>query len=800
MTLQDPNWMTFGGEPITGRTPTRVRVISSTPGLQLSGAQQAFVAQAYRAFCAGIRVSAIPNGYHARRSVGGDGTEVMMESNNGIHRMTVRIVGGGEATVQFEPSGIGVMVCYTSNALIPGYTLQRPGKANIAQPLILRPDKQGKWSVERAKHLAGGQAMWSSQDKKTWFSVNATAMPGGSGFFYSPKLVSEQIRYFNDDWTPDSNDRIVTSDYLGRLYGLRGRYVYRRNEAIAFLAAPFGGPPFIHSTPAGGSFLYHVWLDDWGAQVYVSRPFEGENLRSPDGVPAPYIGEDSDETPDFTNSYYLTSPRRMSFNTAAYSPAGDKITVLGFQSGGRSDYLITINFDGPSATISEESAGVESVEMQIAGQLQMTTETIRTFGVEESPVDYVYTSCDGTTAPQKLLSTSQTTASTITASYEGVREEVKLNRPVIGVDGATHLEVYSAQRTVAGNASFTVTDGRDGQFAGSYERSITTTLTSTTTQGATLTGPGYSFPVGLHLTRSIGVSGTRQVRSSATVSTNHSFEVDCTSQLVEHNVLYWDAILGARLTYRATASFAIGGALVGAAGSYSQSQVQAITTKTPAAAELVLVHGDTEITLATFAGSTGSYTPTLGLADNLFVGEANSVMDPLKGGLSASWLLGYTPASCPSVYGFVDPVFAFSAQTASNADPTTYYLSPCNFLAQSAPEDWADVSYNNLQATQEKAAVEDLNAFNAASTTFTLGVGSPVVSGVPSASDFYTQYARDPKTDAIVLSVRHPNSGQSWVYAITKQGVTDLREVLGLATAQQVKLDPTFPYNNLVSI
>lgn len=93
MSLRNQNWITFGGEPVTGMTPTQVRVSSDTPGLRMNAQQEGFVAHAYKLFCDAVNVSAFPGGYHVQNRIGVDGTEVRMESNSGVHRVFVTIKG-----------------------------------------------------------------------------------------------------------------------------------------------------------------------------------------------------------------------------------------------------------------------------------------------------------------------------------------------------------------------------------------------------------------------------------------------------------------------------------------------------------------------------------------------------------------------------------------------------------------------------------------------------------------------------------------------------------------------------------
>lgn len=87
-------WMTFGGEPITGKLRPSFVVHADPPSLTMSAEQQGFVRNAYAKFCTGIATSCIPNGYHSREYSAADGTRVRTESINGAHRVQAWISGG----------------------------------------------------------------------------------------------------------------------------------------------------------------------------------------------------------------------------------------------------------------------------------------------------------------------------------------------------------------------------------------------------------------------------------------------------------------------------------------------------------------------------------------------------------------------------------------------------------------------------------------------------------------------------------------------------------------------------------
>lgn len=93
MSLLNNNFLTFGGESVTGRVPTQM-IVYAPQGYQLSEMQQGAVSHVYKLFCDAVRVSVA--GYHVQNSLLPDGTKVRMESNNGVDRVMVWPVGGGD--------------------------------------------------------------------------------------------------------------------------------------------------------------------------------------------------------------------------------------------------------------------------------------------------------------------------------------------------------------------------------------------------------------------------------------------------------------------------------------------------------------------------------------------------------------------------------------------------------------------------------------------------------------------------------------------------------------------------------
>lgn len=92
MSLLNNNFLTFGGESVTGRVPTQM-IVYAPDGYQLSEMQQGAVSHVYKLFCDAVRVSVA--GYHVQNLLLPDGTKVRMESINGVDKVMVWPVGGG---------------------------------------------------------------------------------------------------------------------------------------------------------------------------------------------------------------------------------------------------------------------------------------------------------------------------------------------------------------------------------------------------------------------------------------------------------------------------------------------------------------------------------------------------------------------------------------------------------------------------------------------------------------------------------------------------------------------------------
>lgn len=80
---KNQHWITFGGEPVTGRTPARVLVY----GPELTGEQTGAVAHVYKLFCDALLVT--PSKFLVQNRTFEDGTRVRMTSIQGVDEVAV---------------------------------------------------------------------------------------------------------------------------------------------------------------------------------------------------------------------------------------------------------------------------------------------------------------------------------------------------------------------------------------------------------------------------------------------------------------------------------------------------------------------------------------------------------------------------------------------------------------------------------------------------------------------------------------------------------------------------------------
>ncbi len=96
MSLFNQHWVTHGGEPVTGRVPTNLRVLSTPPGRVLNAQQWGAVCHAYKLFCDAVQGSAHPDGFHVQNRRYSDGMVLRMESLQGVHQVRVLIRAGDD--------------------------------------------------------------------------------------------------------------------------------------------------------------------------------------------------------------------------------------------------------------------------------------------------------------------------------------------------------------------------------------------------------------------------------------------------------------------------------------------------------------------------------------------------------------------------------------------------------------------------------------------------------------------------------------------------------------------------------
>lgn len=163
MSLRNQNWITFGGAPVTGRTPTQVRVSADTPGLVMNAQQEGFVAHAYKLFCDAINISAFPDGYHVQNRRAPDGTEVRMESNAGVHRVFVKLPTGKNEEPEYllvaSPRYVGDTLDF-----VHGDPAGEPYAFGIRKGQPITPRKKNLF-----KPLPGKTALSQQPGNVTWY-------------------------------------------------------------------------------------------------------------------------------------------------------------------------------------------------------------------------------------------------------------------------------------------------------------------------------------------------------------------------------------------------------------------------------------------------------------------------------------------------------------------------------------------------------------------------------------------------------------------------------------------------------
>ena len=247
--LNNPNFISFDGTPITGRTPTQTIVMSDGERVEMSPQLRAEVAHAYKLFCDAVNVSAIPMGYHVQNRKFNDGSKCRMESNKGIHKVMVWPVGGGEDEE---------FIMLASPRYVGGFFNGDPSEKYVysysapTKKKIKRIDKQiysysnGLYPLEKQP----GNSVWfdsRDEEKQTSSSV--------SWWCWHPS------RYTPDD-TPD---RVLDGGFTTSWFDTsRPLHVYVDGEMVKTWSASGG------KTVLGACLHYKV--NTWVVRVVIQAP------------------------------------------------------------------------------------------------------------------------------------------------------------------------------------------------------------------------------------------------------------------------------------------------------------------------------------------------------------------------------------------------------------------------------------------------------------------------------------------------------------------------------------------------
>ena len=144
--LHDPRFISFAGEPITGRTPTTLNVMN---GVQMTPEQHGGVMHAYKLFRDCLATGIVP--YLVQHWTLSDGTAIRMESLQGRDTVMVWPTGGltvSEAWSMFMDSGVvdvGAVSETSAARFLPGHMIKSNGVTAYDSAFAKQSQKQPWW-------------------------------------------------------------------------------------------------------------------------------------------------------------------------------------------------------------------------------------------------------------------------------------------------------------------------------------------------------------------------------------------------------------------------------------------------------------------------------------------------------------------------------------------------------------------------------------------------------------------------------------------------------------------------------
>ena len=257
MSLLNNNFMTFGGESVTGRVPTQM-LVYAPEGYQLSKMQQGAVSHVYKLFCDAARVSLA--GYHVQNRVLPDGTKVRMESNNGVDKVMVwptfspdedDKVRPGYLLRPFDTASMAGYVADELGVQVPFDYTQQPGDnpERTHNPYVFL-SSSGRTEEESVK--VSGNAFWTDHKRETLLFGGIMAIgrkqreeePFHPAFSYKQKRIFLKTEagvsvYAASGAIARSNIVLIGTDR--KIYSVRLGAVKRAKDGELLLATHFGG-------------------------------------------------------------------------------------------------------------------------------------------------------------------------------------------------------------------------------------------------------------------------------------------------------------------------------------------------------------------------------------------------------------------------------------------------------------------------------------------------------------------------------------------------------------------------------